>query len=200
MNFLDIAQNRYTAKEYNSEKRVSDEDIAKLKEILRLSPSSINSQPWNFIFISDNKVKTKLAAASSWNEQRINDASHLVVFTAIDNIENFEQQLNANLREGTVIKYYNRYVKPTGDENIKSWMQHQVYLSLGYFLSACATMSIDSTAMEGIQNEEYDKILELDGYKTLFAVAIGYRNPNDENQPNITPKSRLPLEKVIKSI
>lgn len=141
-----------------------------------------------------------LAAASSWNEQRINDASHLVVFTAIDNIENFEQQLNANLREGAVIKYYNRYVKPTGDENIKSWMQHQVYLSLGYFLSACTTMSIDSTAMEGIQNEEYDKILELDGYKTLFAVAIGYRNPNDENQPNITPKSRLPLEKVIKSI
>ena len=46
MDFLKLAQNRYTTKHYSSQ-RVNDEDIAKLKEILRLAPSSINSQPWN---------------------------------------------------------------------------------------------------------------------------------------------------------
>ena len=50
MNFLELAQNRYTTK-YYSTKRISDEDIAQLKEILRLAPSSINSQPWQFVFI-----------------------------------------------------------------------------------------------------------------------------------------------------
>ena len=29
-----------------------------------------------------------------------------------------------------------------------------------------------------------------DGYRTLFAVAIGYRDPEDANQPNRTPKRR----------
>lgn len=45
MNFLELAKNRYTTKHYST-KRISDEDIAQLKEILRLAPSSINSQPW----------------------------------------------------------------------------------------------------------------------------------------------------------
>ena len=56
MDFLQLAQNRYTTKHY-SNKRISDSDIAKLKEILRLAPSSINSQPWQFVFIDDAATK-----------------------------------------------------------------------------------------------------------------------------------------------
>lgn len=52
-------------------------------------------------------------------------------------------------------------------------------------------MDIDSTSMEGINADEYAKILQQNDYKPLFAVAIGYRDMQDENQPSITPKSRL---------
>ncbi len=74
-----------------------------------------------------------------------------------------------------------------------------MYIALGYFLSACASIGIDSTPMEGILPEEYDKILQENDYRTLFAVAIGYRNPEDKNQPSFTPKKRLPLEEVVKN-
>ena len=37
MNFLELAKNRYTTKHYST-KRISDEDIAQFKEILRLAP------------------------------------------------------------------------------------------------------------------------------------------------------------------
>jgi len=82
-------------------------------------------------------------------------------------------------------------------ETVKNWLSKQVYISLGYFLTACASMGIDSTPMEGIDNQEYNKILNLNQYHTLFAVAIGYRNPEDANQPSIKSKNRLPLEKII---
>ena len=78
-------------------------------------------------------------------------------------------------------------------------MHHQVYLSLGIFLSAAAEMGLDSSPMEGIQSEEYKKILKLGDYQPLFAVAIGYRDPEDKNQPIFTPKERLPLESVIET-
>ena len=81
MDFLKLVQTRYTTKHYSS-KRVSDEDIAKLKEILRLAPSSINSQPWQFVFISDEATKEAFAKASFINEERVKQASHLVVFMA----------------------------------------------------------------------------------------------------------------------
>ncbi|WP_306565104.1 nitroreductase family protein [Flavobacterium lindanitolerans] len=198
MNFLDLAKSRYTTKSYNPNKRISEETIAELKEILSLSPSSINSQPWKFIFISDEKLKSELASVSYFNQQKINDASHLVVFSVIDDIQLFENQIRQNLPEGSV-NYYNQFLKPKPEAEIKSWLEHQVYLSLGFFLSACASMDIDSSPMEGIKNEEYDKILQLDGYTSLFAVAIGYRNPEDFNQPSVKAKSRLPLEQTIQS-
>jgi nitroreductase/dihydropteridine reductase len=199
MDFLDLAKSRYTTKEYDSKKKIADEKIQLLKEILRLSPSSINSQPWKFIFISDERTRDELSAASYWNRQKISDASDLVVFCAIDDVEAFEKQIKANLPEGA-INYYNQFVKPKGETGIKSWLQHQIYLSLGFFLSACASLDIDSTPMEGINNEAYDKILQLNGYKTLFAVALGYRSPGDTNQPSVTPKSRLPSDQIIQSV
>lgn len=199
MSFLNLAKSRYTTKKYNSNEKITDKKMQQLKEILRLSPSSINSQPWKFTFISDEKTKSKLAAVSYFNEQKINDASHLVVFSAIDNIDKFETQIHQNLPEGA-IGYYNQFIKINSETEIKSWLQHQVYLSLGFFLSACANMEIDSTPMEGIKIEEYKTILKLENYKPLFAVAIGYRNPEDANQPTIKPKERLQFESVIDSL
>lgn len=60
MNFLEKAKNRYATKMYRNEE-ISADKIAELQEILRLSPSSINSQPWQFIFVSDEKIKNQLA-------------------------------------------------------------------------------------------------------------------------------------------
>ena len=199
MSFLTLAHSRYTTKKYDSTAKISEEDIRKLKEILWLSPSSINSQPWKFLFISDEKMKSELAGVSYFNEQKINEASHLVVFSAFDNIGAFESQITENLPEAAV-NYYNQFLKPLPEQEIKSWLQHQVYLSLGFFLSACASMGIDSTPMEGLKTNEYDRILGLTDHKTLFAVAIGYRNPEDANQPSLRPKSRIALEQMIESI
>lgn len=199
MYFLELAKNRYTTKKYDSSKKVSEENIQKLKEILRLSPSSINSQPWEFIFISEESLKSQLSQASEFNESKIKECSHLIVFTALNNIKKFEKDILAYLPEGN-IGYYNQVIKSQSDFEIKSWFQKQVYLSLGFFMSACASLGIDSTPMEGIDNKKYDEILKLEDYSTLFAVAIGYRDPNDTNQPSITPKSRLDIDTIIKTI
>ena len=195
MNFLELAKNRYTTKSYRNEK-ISEDKIQELKEILRLAPSSINCQPWKFYFIDNQDTKNTLAKVSFMNEERVKQASHLVIFSVIDDIELFESQMSNYITE-TAIDFYNKTMKTRGVETVKNWLSKQVYISLGYFLTACASMGIDSTPMEGIDNEEYNKILNLNQYHTLFAVAIGYRNPEDANQPSIKPKNRLPLEKII---
>jgi nitroreductase / dihydropteridine reductase len=198
MDFLELAKTRYTTKLYDPTKKVSEENIQKLKEILRLSPSSINSQPWNFIFISDPTLKDQLAGASEFNSQKIKDCSHIIVFSAYDNIKKFEEEMSNYLPVGS-IEYYNQVIKPQSEFEIRSWFQKQVYLSLGFFLSACADLGIDSTPMEGIETRKYNEILNLKNYTSLFAVAIGYRNPEDKNQPSKTSKSRLAVDKIIQS-
>jgi nitroreductase/dihydropteridine reductase len=199
MAFIEFARNRYTTKKYTNNEIISEEKIAELKEILALSPSSINSQPWKFFFISDQETKNLFAAASSFNGEKIREASHLVVFSVIDSVADFVNNRLSQLPEGSK-QWFNEVVKSLGDKHVESWMAHQVYLALGFFLAACASMDIDSTTMEGINTFEYDKILDLKGYKTLFAVSIGYRDVKDTNQPIFTTKSRRDIMEVVKFI
>ncbi|MCE3075484.1 nitroreductase family protein [Chryseobacterium gwangjuense] len=199
MSFLEKMKSRYTVKKYNPQGAISEEQIQTLKEILHLSPSSINSQPWNFVFVNNPEVKTLLAEASYFNKEKVLESSLLIVFQAFKKPEDFEKQIVENLPEGS-INYYKTFVKPKGDIEIKSWLKHQVYLSLGILLSACADMEIDSTPMEGIENEKYDAILNNEKYESLFAVAIGKKSETDKNQPIHTPKKRLERRNVILEI
>ncbi|SIQ41240.1 nitroreductase / dihydropteridine reductase [Chryseobacterium sp. RU37D] len=196
MNFLEQMKKRYTVKKYDPQGTISEEQIQTLKEILHLSPSSINSQPWNFVFVNNSETKEKLAEVSYFNKEKILDSSYLIVFQVIKNPEDFEKQIKENLPEGS-INYYKTFVKPKGEVEIKSWLKHQVYLSLGVLLSACAMMEIDSTPMEGIENDKYDTILNNKKYESLFAVTIGVKSENDKNQPIHTPKKRLESKKII---
>ena len=133
------------------------------------------------------------------NTKKVLDSDAEVVFSRINDITLFEEQIEKELPEG-VVNYYKEFIKPQTDEQIKSWFDRQVYLALGVFLSACAEMEIDATPMEGVEPKNYDKILNQTEYTTLMAVAIGYRDKDDFNQPNKKPKSRRDINKVIEAI
>ncbi|WP_291960692.1 NAD(P)H-dependent oxidoreductase [Maribacter sp.] len=199
MDFRSIAEERYTTKKYDATKKISDSQIEDLKHILKLSPSSINSQPWLFTFVSNKQIKDQLADASYSNASKIKDASHLVVFSVLDNLEEFEKRVEENLHEGS-IKFYKQVVKPQPEEKTINWLSQQVYITLGFFLAACATMKIDSTPMEGIEPKKYKEILKIENHKVLFSVALGHRHLEDDTQPSLVGKSRLGADVVIQSI
>ena len=51
---------RYTVKKYDATKKVSNDDLNIILEALRLSASSINSQPWKFVVIESDAAKQRL--------------------------------------------------------------------------------------------------------------------------------------------
>lgn len=199
MSFIESMQNRYTTKKYDATQKIAPQQLQALKEILHLSPSSINSQPWKFTFVQDKPTKQQLSNVSWLNTSKVLDCDTVVVFSRIDSIPHFEQQIEASLPEGA-LNYYKEFIQPQTTAQIKAWFGRQVYLALGIFLSACAEMGIDATPMEGIEPNNYDKILALDNYSTLVAVAIGHRDSADLNQPSKRPKSRININTIIKTI
>lgn len=199
MSFIELMRSRYTTKKYNPNNKIEAEKIEELKEILQLSPSSINSQPWKFKFISDETVKKQLSEVSWTNTQKLLDCDTVVVFSRVDDIEAFEKRIEIELPKGAV-NYYKKFIRPKSDSEIRAWFDRQVYLALGIFLSACAEMEIDSTPMEGIQPKGYDKVLGQNEYATVVAVAIGHRDSEDLNQPSKKPKSRRKLDEVIELV
>jgi nitroreductase/dihydropteridine reductase len=197
--FIEHFQKRYTTKKYDSSRKIHPTILEELKQVVRLSPSSINSQPWHFTFVSDDQTKQQLAAASLFNDKKVLDSDTVVVFSRIDNIGFFEQQIQENLPEGAVA-YYNNMIKPLPENEIKAWFDKQVYLALGVFLSACSQLSIDATPMEGIEPEKYNAILGHSNHHALVAVAVGFRAEDDSNQPRVKPKSRVAADKIITTV
>lgn len=136
MNFLKLAQTRYTTKAYNGA-RIAEQTLDQLKEILRLAPSSINSQPWEFVFVDGQHKDEVFAPLSLINEVRVRQASHVVIFRVLDSVARFEEQAPSYISEGGRA-FYSKYIKSQGEGHVQSWMEHQVYVALGYFLAACA--------------------------------------------------------------
>ncbi|WP_052598213.1 nitroreductase family protein [Aureispira sp. CCB-QB1] len=199
MSFIESMQKRYTTKKYDASKKIEAEKIQELKQILQLSPSSINSQPWKFTFVNDAETKEKLSQVSWLNTNKVLDSDWVVVFSRINDINLFENVIESELPKGAV-DYYKEFIKNKPEEEIKAWFDKQVYLALGVFLSACAEMGIDATPMEGIEPQNYDRILKNNDYATIVAVAIGYRDNDDFNQPSKQPKSRRAIDLVTETI
>lgn len=199
MNILELIQKRYTAKKYNSDKDIPQEKIEDLKEILRLSPSSINIQPWKFTFVQNPEIKAKLASVSMHNEEKINQAKLLVIFSVADNLDAFQKVVDSELPQARR-DWYNQIKAKTPEADLKTWLSKQVYIALGVGLTASIALGLDSTAMEGIESDKYMAILDMKDYKPLFAMAVGYGSEDDFNRIETTPKSRRLLENVIETI
>lgn len=199
MNILDLIQKRYTAKKYNADKAIPQEKIEDLKEILRLTPSSINIQPWKFTFVQNPEVKAKLAAVSMHNTEKINQAQLLVVFSVADNLDAFQKVVDTELPQARR-DWYNQIKASMPEADLKIWLSKQVYIALGVGLTASVALGLDSTAMEGIESDKYSDILNMTTYKPLFAMAVGYGSEDDFNRIEVTPKSRRLPENVVETI
>ncbi|AIT09795.1 dihydropteridine reductase [Candidatus Francisella endociliophora] len=217
MNIVKYAKTRYTTKDYDPTKKLTAEQIQQIKDILRFAPSSVNSQPWHFILATSDDAKAKIAKAAEnvhpKNVANIKNCSLAIVLcykTSIDN--NYLEELLTqerkdgrfptdefeNIQREVRKKFALAYAdKP---QELQSWAEKQVYISLGNLLLGLAGLGLHATPMEGIEPHIIDKEFNLaeKGFKTSVVVTIGYSSENDFNAK--LPKSRLSEEKIFTEI
>lgn len=207
---------RYTTKSFDPSKKISEENLAQVKNLLRMSPSSTNLQPWHFVIAGTDEGKARVAKGTQgffkFNEAKVLNASHVVLFcsrTSADE-EYMKHVLAVEDQDG---RYPNEEVKQMmhGGRNIFAnihkydlkdlahWMEKQVYLNIGNFLLGVAALGIDAAPMEGIDMKALDEEFGLreKGFTVVTAVSIGYRAEDDFNTTDKTPKSRLPENEII---
>jgi len=63
MDFLEVMRSRRSCRSYDPARGVSREELLKIVEAGRLSPSGCNSQPWKFIIVDSPEAKEKLCDA-----------------------------------------------------------------------------------------------------------------------------------------
>lgn len=211
---------RHSTKAFDKDKKISAQDIEKVKELLRYSASSTNAQPWHFVIASTDEAKAKIAKSTQekypFNTNSILNASHVVVFCSkaemdekhlIKVLEQEEKDgrfesdpitLKENMHVGRSF-FVNMHKYELKD--VQHWMDKQVYLNIGSFLLGVSALGIDSLPMEGIDTRVLDEQLNLreQGYNSLVVIPIGYSDkPNDYNAH--ISKSRLEYDEILTEI
>jgi len=211
MDILSAAKKRHTAKAYDSARRIPEEVMQQVYDLLRSSASSVNSQPWHFIVANTPEGRARIAKATQggyvYNAAKVNDASHVIVLCA--RVDMDEAHLDALLeqeerdgrfrdaqaragQDATRRGYVNQH--RYGTKDVAQWLEKQVYLALGTALVGAATLEIDATPMEGFDQKILDAEFGLNekGLTSLVLVSFGYSSPADFNAG--LPKSRLTQE------
>ncbi len=207
-------QSRYTSKRYDPSKRIPQADMDVIYEALRLSASSINSQPWKFIIIESDEAKQRMhdsyAKMHQFNQPHIKAASHTILFAHNPSYkrENYGAVIDQMIRDGRAkpeerdamfgaFAFVDLNTDDNGDNS--AWTRSQTYLALGNILHTLARLGIDSTTMEGVDSDLIGNIFadELQGHVCSVALAMGYHMPDEDYNASL-PKSRLPMDDVVK--
>jgi len=198
MEFKEIVQKRYATKTFDG-KPIPQNKVDELLEIIRLSCSSLNIQPWKIKIITDHKIKEQLAPVS-WNQPQITTCSHLLVFCAdsdlIGKAHALENHLIKNGGTKESLKGYMEMVHGVVDnmnkEQSTAWAQRQLYLAVGNAVNGAKSLGFDSCPMEGFNAIEYSKILNLPANIVPTAlVTIGYATDTAR------PKDRFSKEEIF---
>ncbi len=212
MNISQIVRTRHTCKAYDAQRPLSEEQLQQLQEILRFSPSSVNSQPWHFFLISSDEGKeTLLLTLTEHNREKVRQAALTVVIATKRELDDAHLQAllaqeeqdgrfggNEEAKKGAdgARRYYVG-LNSTSPQKQQEWMARQAYISLGFLLMGAATLGLDATPIEGFFPEQLDAAFGLteQGLKSVVVASIGYRSEQDFNA-SLT-KSRLPAEQLF---
>lgn len=217
MNIVDVALKRYATKKFNPEKTISKPELEQILTLLRLSPSSVNSQPWHFIVAQSKEGKAQIAKGAEGtyqaNHAKIIDASVVVLYCAKTEITDEHLQMVTD-QEDKDGRFANQEAKDLAMkvrrfyadlhrvdwQDVPCWTQKQVYLNMGSLLLGAGAMGLDAVPIEGIDldliNQEFDLVNK--GLTAVAVVALGHAAEDDFNAA--LPKSRLPVERVFSLI
>jgi nitroreductase len=206
MSILENQNWRYSAKKYDSSKKVSEKDLELILEAARMSASSYGLQPYKVLVIENTEIRKELLP-NSWNQSQIVDASHLLVLVHKTHLTDLDIDKYVKLMSETRgiaienLAGFANFTKGKLSVLDKNWAAKQTYIVLGNILEAAAELKIDATPMEGFEADKYDEILNLskDNWTTSLVIPIGYRHNEDKYKDlKKVRKSREEFIEIIK--
>ena len=211
--FLDAMMFRHACKEFDSTKKISDEEFNTILEIGRVSPSSFGFEPWKFVIVQNETLREKLKEFSWGAQGQLPTASHFMIVLArkkngmlyssdyIQHMMKDVKQLPEDVQQ-MYGEFYEKFQKVDfnlleSDRSLFDWATKQTYIALANMMSGAAYMGIDSCPIEGFDynlTEQFiqDELnIDTEEFGPAVMVAFGYRKEEPKRE-----KDRQMLEDI----
>jgi nitroreductase len=196
--FLDELSTRRTVRDF-SNKPVSLEIIENCIKAAATAPSGANKQPWQFIIVSDSKVKQKIREAAEVEEKEF--YNHRATKQWLEDLNQFGTDWHKPFLETApylIVVFRQIYdIKDDGRQQKNYYVNESVGIASGFLLAAFHNAGLVTLTHTPSPMNFLGKILERpDNERAFLLIPVGY--PDDEAEvPEITKKSFTDISKKV---
>lgn len=209
---LNAFHRRASTRSYDGNRKIPADDFNYILELGRLSPSSVGSEPWQFLVLQNADLRQKLKPFC-WGIPTMETSSHIVAILAKKNArydsEYFAEIMARRGLEGKAkdkaMAIYKKFQEQDiaildSERSLYDWASKQTYIALANMMTGAAMIGVDSCPIEGFAYKEVNQILADEGLfdPNEWAVSVmctfGYRDKE------IKPKARKTFEQVVKFV
>jgi nitroreductase len=199
--FNDINTGRRSIRIYDTNVKISKEEMVEIINEAAKAPSSVNMQPWRFVVVESKEGKEKLRPLVKFNINQLETSSAMIViFGDLNSFDNAEKIYSTAVEKGYMPKevkdrqlealtnYYNNMQKNT---NIETVLIDSSLVAMNLMLVARAH-GYDTNPIGGFEREKIVEVLDLDKERYYPVMILSIGKAADEGYPSY----RLPTEDI----
>ncbi len=198
MEFKEVVRNRRSIRQYQS-MPVRDATIQELLEIIGMSVSAMNLQPWKIKVVKDQELKDQVFA-DTFGMNQVKTCSHLLVMCADTDYPTLIARATEALTTAGVpadmsesmSQMATQITSGMSSERQLQWSQEQVYIALGNAVNGAYSLGLGACPMTAFDPAAVARTLELPPTVVPTAmVCVGY-----SAEPG-APKLRYPVSEIV---
>jgi len=176
METIEAIKQRRAVKLYDSEHKMTEDEIEQLMSLARLAPTAYNQQNYRFVLVRDPELRQQVRAAA-WGQAQVTDASLLIVICA--DMKAWEKDparyWSSATREvqdymtSMIDQYYRGRKQVQRDEAMRS-----AGIAAQTIMLAAKSMGYDTCPMDGFDFDAVAKLINLpDDHAVAMFVVVG---------------------------
>ncbi|MBI2143678.1 nitroreductase family protein [Candidatus Woesearchaeota archaeon] len=199
MDFEKVVKERRSVRDYDGNRAISDAELQRLFELVKLSPSSYNLQPWEFIVVRDEENKKRLLGCTN-GQKHIEQASATVIALGSMNPSGKAEAIAADrtgkgaMDAAKKEAFFARVKSLTLNEaDARLWAVGSTSLAAMTLMLAAENMGISSCPVGNFDERKVKKEFGIpQDYAVVLLITLGY-----ESKPAPERPVRFGYEKIV---
>ncbi|MDQ0208573.1 nitroreductase family protein [Alkalicoccobacillus murimartini] len=199
--FKQIVKERRSIRNYDTNVKITHEELEEMLTLATRAPSSTNLQPWKFIIIDSAEGKDKLLPLAGFNSTQVTTSSAVVaVFADIESVENLEEIYSKSVelgimpqevKERQVEQISAGYKTISREQKLEAALIDNGLVSMLFMLTAKA-YGYDTNPIGGYDRDNIAQTFGLNKDRYLPVMIISVGKAVEEGYPSY----RLPVSSV----
>jgi len=199
--FMEIVKGRRSIRNYDTNVKISKEEMTQILEEATLAPSSVNMQPWRFLVIDSEEGKATLAPLAKFNQVQVETSSAVIAvfgdMNAVDQLENIYHTAVAKglmpqeVRDRQVPAIQGMYSSISANDLKDSILIDSGLVSMQLMLVARAH-GYDTNPIGGYEKDQIAEAFGLEKERYLPVMLLSIGKAVDAGYPSV----RLPINDI----